>query len=395
MKGYGGKNSTPFAVAQVYQRLYLVTLLADASSVSADVILTIESATETEETVKDTIKACSLAELETIILELGQPKYRAQQVYDWLHTHNVSSYDDMTNIPKTLRQVLSDRFPLAAPVVKDSRLSKDGSVKYVVEFPDNVVAETVAIIDGPSHTLDDNRVTVCVSSQAGCAMECAFCATGRQGFTRNLDVDEIVSQVILASNDLGQRVSNVVVMGQGEPFLNYEAVISAMRRLNQDKGLTIGARHITVSTSGIVDGIYDFAEEPEQFRLAISLHSADQTTRNELMPRLSGQPLHALKKALSYYCAVKGRRITLEYMLLKDVNDSDEQLARLIEFCKGLNVHVNLLTYNPVKGVSFNASSRQRIQEWIDALQSKGVTASLRRSRGTDVFGACGQLAEF
>lgn len=347
----------------------------------------------------DSIKDLEVAQLEQIVTDLGQPKYRAAQVYEWLHTHNATSYDEMTNIPKVLRQQLGELYPMTAPEVKESLRAADGSVKYLIAFPDGVVTETVAIVDGDLGDDDeearanDARITVCTSSQAGCAMECAFCATGKQGHIRNLDADEIVAQVAMVGKDLDQRVSNVVLMGQGEPFLNYDNVMTAVKRINQDKGLGIGARHITISTSGIVEGIYDFAEEPEQFRLAVSLHSADQATRNELMPRLSGQPLHSLKKALKYYCDVKGRRITLEYMLLKDVNDSDEQLEKLIEFCKDLNVHVNILEYNPVKGAPFQPSSKQRVQEWIDALQKKGVTASLRHSKGQDVAGACGQLA--
>lgn len=337
------------------------------------------------------IKDLSLDQLKELIDEIGQPKYRADQVYEWLHTHNVSSYEEMTNVPKALRIALSEKYPMKAPILKEMRNSKDGSVKFLVEFPDGAIAETVAIVDAADGAND--RVTICVSSQAGCAMECIFCATGRQGFNRNLEADEIVAQVILAGKALNTRVSNVVFMGQGEPFLNYDNVISALERLNKDKGLGIGARHITVSTAGIIDGIYDFSEEPEQFRLAISLHSADQATRNALMPRLSGQPLHSLKKALTYYCENKGRRVTIEYMLLDGMNDSDDQLDKLVEFCKGLNSHVNILEFNQVKGADLKGSSCKRVQEWLEMLQEKGITASLRRSKGKDVAGACGQLA--
>lgn len=336
------------------------------------------------------IKDLSLEQLKELMGKIGQPKYRADQVYEWLHTHNVSSYDEMTNVPKALRSALVEKYPMKAPVIKEARESKDGSVKFLVEFPDGAIAETVAITDA---TDEGNRVTICVSSQAGCAMECVFCATGRQGFTRNLESDEIVAQVVLAGKALDTRVSNVVFMGQGEPFLNYDNMMNALERLNKDKGLGIGARHITVSTAGIVDGIYDFSEEPEQFRLAVSLHSADQTTRNMLMPRLSGQPLHSLKKALSYYCENKGRRITIEYMLLDGINDDDEQLGKLVEFCKGLNTHVNVLEFNPVKAAELKPTPRKRVQEWLQLLQEKGITASLRKSKGKDVAGACGQLA--
>lgn len=339
------------------------------------------------------IRNLEKGEIEQIILDLGEPKYRASQVFDWLHTQNVASYDEMTNIPKALREKLSANYPLKAAEITTALESTDGSVKFLITYADGVKTEAVGIVDSSG-----DHVTVCVSSQVGCAMECVFCATGQQKCERNLTSDEIVEQVILVGNYLNRRVSNVVFMGQGEPFLNYNNVIGAIKRLNQDKGLNIGARHMTISTSGIVEGIYAFAEESEQFRLAISLHSADVETRNALMPRLSGQPLHSLKKALKHYCDTKGRRVTIEYLLLKGVNDSEEQLQKLVDFCEGLNAHVNILEYNKVKGAKLpngaklEAAPRAQIQEWLNALQQKGITASLRHSKGADVAGACGQL---
>lgn len=226
-------------------------------------------------------------------------------------------------------------------------------------------------------------------------MLCAFCATGQQGFKRNLTADEIVDQVVFAGKDADSRVSNVVVMGQGEPFNNYDAVIEAIRRMNNDPGLNIGARHITISTSGIIKGIERFTEEPEQFRLAISLHSAVQSTRNLLMPKLVNQKLSQLKEALSAYNDKKGRRITLEYLLLEDVNDSDRELDALIEFCEGLNVHVNLLHYNPIDDVDggfFSASPESVFNQWSKVLASNGINTTIRKSRGSDISAACGQL---
>lgn len=343
--------------------------------------------------------------LTEIIEGYGQPKYRAKQLYEWLHDHNATSYDEMSNLPKSLRSQLASDWPLESSRIADWSQSQDGSRKYLIELSDGAFVEAVGIIDkasekqgnilhdGEPENQNDVRLTVCVSSQVGCAMACTFCATGSQGLQRNLTTDEIVDQVVLVGKDIGTRVDNVVMMGQGEPFQNYDAVIEAIRRMNSDKGLGIGARHITVSTAGITDGIYRFADEPEQFRLALSLHSADQDTRNSIMPRLSGQPLRKLKKALEFYNQEKGRRITIEYLLLNDVNDSLEQLERLVEFCQGLNVHVNLLPFNPIAQSSFKPSKQKTINEWAQRLNNSGIPTSIRHSRGQDIAGACGQLA--
>ena len=342
------------------------------------------------------IKDLSIEEMEILMKDLGQPRYRADQVYEWIHSRNASSYAEMTNLPKNLRERLTELYPIERVSIKERFESDDGSVRYVIELSDGTLTEMVSILSGPGtdeeDDSDDRRMTACVSSQAGCPLECEFCATGKQGLTRDLTVDEIASQVVLMQKDRGKRVSNVVLMGQGEPFLNYDNVLAAIRRMNRDKGLGIGARHITISTSGIIEGIYDLAEEPEQFRLAVSLHSADQRTRNSLMPRLSGQPLHRLKKALKDYCDIKGRRITIEYMLLDGINDSDDQLDRLVEFCSGLNVHVNMIKFNGHPGSDLKPSSDKRMEEWLDALKEKGIKASPRISKGQDVLGACGQL---
>ena len=339
----------------------------------------------------DSIKSLNISDLESLMVELDQPKYRAKQIYEWIHTHNADSYDDMTNLPKSLRSSLSDLYPLKSLTIKDRHISGDGTIKYLIALSDGNLTESVAIFDD-SESENKSRVTGCISSQAGCPLKCEFCATGHQGFIRNLTSDEIVSQISLISNDISRRIDNVVLMGQGEPFLNYKEVIKAIRRMNQDKGINIGARHITVSTSGIIDGIYDFSEEPEQFRLAISLHSVNQSTRNKLMPRLSGQPLHSLKNALKYYNDVKGRRITLEYLMLDGINDSYDDLNRLIDFCSDLNIYVNILKFNPIKDSPFKASPDSKINEWISSLNENGIVTSLRKSKGQDIAGACGQL---
>lgn len=347
------------------------------------------------------IRSYSLEQLESLVSDLGQPKFRAKQLHEWLHTHNAASYDEMTNLPKGLREQLAQDFPLQETTILQVQESSDGTRKYLLKLADGAVVECVGILDGPGENDDDyepagvasdRRLTVCCSTQVGCAMKCSFCATGCQGLERNLTADEIVDQVVLVGRDFGKRVSNVVIMGQGEPFQNYDATLEAMRRMNSDAGLDIGARHITVSTSGLCDGIKKLSSEPEQFRLAVSLHSADQKTRNELMPRLSGQNLKKLHSTLENYCNVKGRRVTLEYMLLAGVNDSREDLNTLIDFCEGLNVHVNLLPFNAVDGIDYVPSDAETVQRWQKGLENAGIPCSVRKSKGADIAGACGQL---
>lgn len=223
-------------------------------------------------------------------------------------------------------------------------------------------------------------------------MACAFCATGREGLTRNLQAAEIVQQIATVQKDFDTRVSNVVVMGQGEPFLNYDEVLSALRMINSADDLHIGARHITISTCGIIPGIERLSDEPEQFTLAISLHSAVQATRDDLMPKVSHQPLPQLKTALKDYIRKTGRRVSLEYLLIKNINDSEEQLLALLDLCRGLLCHVNLLPMNPVEGAPFQPATEKTVRHWTRVLEAEGVEVSLRKSRGSDIDGACGQL---
>lgn len=223
-------------------------------------------------------------------------------------------------------------------------------------------------------------------------MACAFCATGREGLTRNLQAGEIVRQIATVQKDFEARVSNVVVMGQGEPFLNYDEVLSALRMVNSTDDLHIGARHITISTCGIISGIERLSDEPEQFTLAISLHSAVQSTRDELMPKVSQQPLPLLKTALKNYTQKTGRRVSLEYLLIKNVNDSEEQLLALLDLCRGLLCHINLLPMNPVEGAPFQPAAEKTVRHWMRTLEAEGVEISMRKSRGSDIDGACGQL---
>lgn len=333
------------------------------------------------------IKAFSLEQLASLMKELHQPTFRARQIYEWLYRHHATTYDAMTNLPASLRAVLAERHPLDVPTIADVQHSTDGTRKYLLSYDDGVCVETVAI---PSR--DGDRLTVCFSTQAGCAMECAFCATGREGFTRNLLPGEMVDQVLVAQADMGRRVTNVVGMGQGEPFLNYENTIEALRILNDAKAVGIGARHISISTCGVIPGIERFASEPEQFTLAVSLHTANQQTRDMLMPKVARYRLPALKKALLDYVEKTNRRVTLEYIMIRDINDAQEDLDELCAFCKGLLCHVNLIPINAVKESPFYPSKRQTIDHWIETIQKRGFEATLRDSRGSDIDGACGQL---
>ena len=333
------------------------------------------------------IKAYSIDDIESLCTESHLPKFRAMQLLEWIYAKGAASYDEMTNIPKAMREQFACPYPLLSPSIVDKQVSKDGTRKYVLEFEGGALAETVAM------PFDDGRLSVCCSSQSGCAMGCVFCATGKQGLTRSLLPGEIVDQVLVAIRDMGERVSNVVIMGQGEPFSNYSNTMAALRILNNPKLLNIGARHITVSTCGIVPRIASFAQEPEQFTLAVSLHSALQETRDILMPSMSHYPLEALKESLIGYSALTNRRFSFEYALIKDVNDDACHLEALADYCRNLLCHVNLIMLNEIDGSPYRPSSADTPQKWISVLEKAGVACTKRLSRGADIAGACGQLA--
>lgn len=337
---------------------------------------------------KTSIYTLSRNRLLAFVKEAGQPAFRGKQLYEWLYVHYANSFDEMSNLPKALRETLKEQYTLNKPRLYHKAESHDGTRKYIFELEDGALIESVGIPSGKNN----ERLTVCFSTQVGCAMQCAFCATAHEGFTRNLSIGEIVSQILLVQHDFGQRVSNIVGMGQGEPFANYDAVLEALHILNDPKGIAIGARHITVSTCGIVSGIERFSNEKEQFTLAVSLHAAIQEKRNTLMPRVSNIPLSALKDTLLSYVAKTNRRVTLEYLLIKGVNDSEQDLQALAEFCTGLLCHVNLLPLNDVTHSPWKPASEKTAQHWISTLKNKGIETSMRQSRGSDIDAACGQL---
>lgn len=334
------------------------------------------------------IKTFSNKDLEQLLKDAKQPKFRLKQLKEWLYVHQARSYDEMTNLPAAFRTFLKETAPLTSPETVERRISTDGTRKYILGFHDGAQTETVGIPAQATH----DRLTVCFSTQVGCAMQCGFCATGYEGFTRNLGAGEIVDQVLSVQNDFGIRVTNLVAMGQGEPFLNYENTLDALRILNDSKGIAIGARKITVSTCGILPGIERFSKEPEQFTLAISLHSARQEVRDILMPRVAQYPLSELKNALVDYIERTNRRVTLEYLMINGVNDRENDLKALEEFSRGLLCHINLLPMNAVSGSPYQPSARQTVEKWIAYLNSHHIETTLRTSRGVDIEGACGQL---
>lgn len=332
-------------------------------------------------------KNFTIETLESLVANAGLSPFRAQQLLLWVYGRGVKTYGEMTDIPKVIREQFHEAFPLYTPEVITKQVSRDGSRKYLLQYHDGTVVETVGL---PS---SDGRLSVCCSSQAGCAMGCAFCATGKAGLKRNLMPGEIVDQVLTVQEDFGERVTNVVVMGQGEPFANYDAVLGALRILNHPKLLNLGARHITVSTCGVIDGIERVSQESEQFTLAVSLHGARQEVRDRLMPAMKNQRLGALRKALVAYGERTGRRYSLEYALMEGVNDSAEDLEALITYCHRMLCHVNLIPLNAIDDMEFSPSSSQIVERWQQSLEAAGVPATVRRSRGSDIAGACGQLA--
>lgn len=340
------------------------------------------------------IYSYNISNIQSLLEGLDQPRFRAKQLITWLYRDGVTSYDQMTNLPASLRATLKDLYPLIPLKTVDKQTSLDGTRKYVFECSDGTQIEAVGI---PSFTKKETKnepkhLTVCFSTQAGCAMQCAFCATGEEGLSRNLSSGEMVAQILAVQEDFGCRVTNLVSMGQGEPFHNYDAVLDALCFLNSKNGLKIGARHITISTCGIIPGIKKLADEPYQFTLAISLHSAIQSQRDNLMPRCANMPLSDLKNALRFYTAKTGRRVSLEYLMIRGVNDTDESLKALSEFCSDILCHINLIPINQIDGSEFIPSSKDTLSHWVSALQRSGKECTIRNSRGADIDGACGQL---
>lgn len=333
------------------------------------------------------LRTLSHEQLVDLMEQLGYPKFRAKQVEDWVWKHNVSDFQEMTNVPAALRADLSARCTLGGTSEVARQVSSDGSRKYLLRYSDGTQAECVGM---PAR----NRLAVCVSTQAGCRMGCVFCATGQGGFTRSLKATEIYDQVMHVSEDFQTRASSVVMMGQGEPFNNYDEVIKALRMLNSPEGAGIGARHLTVSTCGVIPMIRRFSKEPEQFTLAVSLHSAIQSTRNAIMPGVKKYTLQRLHDVMGEYVEATGRRPTYEYALIGGVNDNNAELEALCDFTRGTLAHVNLIQLNDLEDSRLKPSTQERAELFVRRLAQVGVEATIRNSRGNDIDAACGQLSQ-
>ncbi|MBR4410628.1 MAG: 23S rRNA (adenine(2503)-C(2))-methyltransferase RlmN [Firmicutes bacterium] len=333
------------------------------------------------------LKDLQLAELENFIKELGQPKFRAKQVFQWLYKDGgVTEWDQMTNVPKALREKLAEEADLGILKMLQVQKSKlDGTRKYLFELQDGNAIESVFMKYKYGNS-------ICVSSQAGCRMGCKFCASGMDGLVRDLTPGEIIGQILAAEKDTGERINHVVVMGTGEPFDNYDNLAGFLRLLHDPNGLNLSLRNITVSTCGLVPGIQKFAEDFPQVNLAISLHAPNDEIRCRTMPVSKAYPMPELLSACREYAEKTGRRVTFEYTLIKGVNDQKEHAEELVQRLRGMLCHVNLIPLNTVKESGFDTTAKKDAQAFQALLESKGIPATIRRELGDEIDGACGQL---
>lgn len=335
------------------------------------------------------IRSYSLEELETVFKNWQDPVYHAKQVFSWVHQRGVSSFDAMSDLSLALRKKLKEYFSLKHLALVKVRESSEGTKKFLFQLEDGNVIESVLI---PA----EGRNTACVSSQVGCKYACGFCASGLLGFKRNLEVWEILAQLLEINCSMRRegmgKITHIVFMGTGEPLDNYENVFKAIRIINSREGLHIGARRITISTSGVIPGIERLAKEGLQIELSVSLHGADDETRTQLMPINKKYPLKALISACRRYAALTKRQVTFEYVLIKGVNCSLEAADNIVKLLKGWNAKVNLLVYNPVKEFLYEPVNKGEVLRFKQALEKGGLVVTLRKPRGQDIEGACGQL---
>lgn len=331
------------------------------------------------------IKDYDLEELKKEFINMGEKPYRAEQVFKWLYETDVTSFDEMTNISIELREKLKENFSLCIYKIVKKQVSSDGTKKYLFDILDGNMIETVLMEYHHGKTL-------CVSSQVGCKMGCKFCASTGIKFIRSLTSGEIVEQILAVQRDENIKISNVVFMGIGEPLDNYDNVLNAVKILNNPKGLNIGARHISISTSGLVPKIYQLADEKLQCTLSISLHATTDEQRSKMMPVNDAYNIEELLKACKYYIEKTNKRISFEYALAKDNNDNLEDAKRLVKLLKGMIAHVNLIPINKIENGAFVKSSNENIIKFRDYLNEHGIVATIRRELGSDIDAACGQL---
>ncbi len=332
-------------------------------------------------------------DLETLLTEWGEPKFRAQQILEWVYRKRATAFEEMSNLGRPLRERLAAHFDLRSLTLARQQGSADTTRKLLFRLHDGRFVESVVIPANPAlYGSRADRRTICVSSQVGCAYDCKFCASGLAGFTRNLTPDEIVEQVLQAESLDGERIDNIVFMGMGEPLANLRNLLSAIAILNAEWGVGIGARHMTISTSGLAPQIERLAEQPLQVRLAISLHGATDEVRDRIMPVNKKYPLNRLFDALRHYQELKKQKVTFEYILIEDVNDALDQATILATRARSLNAKVNLIPYNTVEGLPWKRPSEARQEQFLKLLRAGGVQATLRREKGHDIDAACGQL---
>ena len=330
------------------------------------------------------IYSCTKSFLEEYFLSIGEKKFKATQIFEWLYDKGVKSFDEMTNIKKDIIEKLKSEFTFDYIEITKKEHDND-TYKYLFKLYDNNFIEAVVMIH-------DYGNSVCVSSEVGCNMACAFCESGRRKKVRNLETYEMVEQIILIEKDLGKRISSVVVMGIGEPFDNYDNVLNFLKIINDPKSLAIGARHITVSTCGLVPKILEFAKEPYQFNLALSLHAPNDEIRNMLMPVNKAYNISKVMDAISTYYEQTNRRVTIEYVMLKGVNDSVNCALELANLLKGKNVYVNLIPYNETSHIEFKKTEHDDVLKFGKTLQDHGITVTIRKEFGGKISAACGQL---
>lgn len=334
----------------------------------------------------ENIKSMSIDEIKQLLEQWGEKPFRAKQIFQWLHSKQVSGFEEMTNISKDLRQKLSLNTVIkGTKIVKKLESGKDGTVKYLSVLDDDNIIESVLM-------RYDYGNTVCISSQVGCRMGCSFCASTIDGLVRNLTASEMLSQVYMIQKDCGERISNIVIMGSGEPFDNFDNFLKFVELVNSPDGLNIGQRHITVSTSGLVPKILEFADKNLQVTLAISLHAPNDELRKNIMPIAKKYSVEELLNACKYYISKTNRRVTFEYSLINGVNDSEENAKELGRKLRHMLCHVNLIPVNEIKERTHKKSSVERVNNFSEVLESFGVETTVRKRLGNDIEAACGQL---
>lgn len=331
------------------------------------------------------IKDYSLEDLKNELKEIGEKPFRAEQIFKWLYDEKVKSFDEMTNLSLELREKLKDNYTMCNFNILKKQESKDGTIKYLFDVLDGNAIETVLMRYHHGNS-------ICVSSQIGCKMGCKFCASTGIKFIRSLSNGEIIEQIIAVEQDTEEKISNVVFMGIGEPLDNYDNVVKAIRIINNPKGLNIGARHISISTSGLVPKIYRLAEENIQCTLSISLHATSNEKRSSMMPVNNAYPIEELMKACRAYIAKTNKRISFEYALAKENNDNLEDAKALVKLLKGMLCHVNLIPINKIENGAYTKSTNENIMKFRDYLNENGIVATIRRELGSDIEAACGQL---